>query len=432
MKRYSIGLDLGTSSVKGVLFSDGGEILAKGTADFTYVKSYLPDGGEYLGIEPERFYSTVCGVLLELARALPSGGELCGLAMASASGNSILCDGDGVALINGYSWLNRPFKEEVCEVFGEGFGPDVKARAGWGISYSFPLGQLSHLKLHAPELLDAADKVCMTTEYLLHRLTGKWGIDVSTATPFYFLDQKRRCWSSDYLGALGISETKLPPLMESGDLLGEITAAASADCGLPVGTKVFVGSFDHPTAARACGVEREGDLLISCGTSWVCFFPMNDRDAIVSNPYFLCDPFLTPCGPWGAMTSLARASEKIKAVVEKYISSSSDKFSVLDECVASASEDAEGLVFNPLSEIPDLSGYSRESIAKALMVGVATALKARIGDTVKVNRVFMCGGPSTSPMWQKILSEIFEAPVTVTYGPHSGAVGAAMYALNNA
>ena len=428
MKRYSIGLDLGTSSAKGVLFSESGEIIAKSTAAFTCGKSYLPDGAEYIGIDTNNFYNTVCSVLRELASALPYGGELTGVAMASASGNATVCDPEGNALIDAYSWLNKPFKDEIPQVFGEGFGKEVRERAGWGISYSFPLGQLSHLKLHAPHLLEGSATVCMTTEYVLHRLTGKWGIDVSTATPFFLLDQKVRAWNKDYLSTLGIDESKLPPLMECGDLLGEITEKASSECGLPVGTKVRVGSFDHPTAARACEIEREGDLLISCGTSWVCFFPMNDRAAVVRNE-FLCDPFLTPDGPWGAMSSLARASERIKEVTEKYISDGDNKFALLDECASRADKDAGGLSFNPMGELPDLSGYSKENIARALMLGIARELKRRVSGIVTVKRVAMCGGPSTSKVWQQVLSEVFEAPMTVTYGPHSGAVGAAMYAL---
>ena len=80
-------------------------------------------------------------------------------------------------------------------------------------------------------------------------------------------------------------------------------------------------------------------------------------------------------------------------------------------------------------ELPDLSAYSKESIARALMEGIAGKLKERISGTVKIDRIAMCGGPSSSKMWRQVISEVFGAEVTVTYGAHSGAVGAAMYAL---
>ena len=428
MERYAIGLDLGTSSVKAVLFSTEKGVVAKDSAKFTYAPAHLPDGSEYLGINMEKFYRTICSVLQNLGKKLPDGADFGGIAMASASGNGVLCDKEGNALIDAYSWLTPAMSAEIATVFGADFGPEVREAAGWGLAPSFPLGQFSHLRVHAPELLDRADVVCMATEYVLHRLTGKWGIDVSTATPFYFLDQKKRAWNKDFLDTLGIPESKLPSLMESGDLLGEMTEMGAADAGLPVGTRVFVGSFDHPTAARACNIEKEGDLLISCGTSWVCFFPKNDRAEIMAHN-LSADPFLTPDGPWGTICSLARAGERIDELTARFFGDAENMFVAFDEAAAKAPRGAEGLSFNPMEQLPDLTGYSKENIARAIMEGVANALKKRMGDIVKVERITMCGGPSVSPVWPLVLADIFGVPVNVTYGAHSGAVGAAKYAL---
>ena len=428
MKKFSIGLDLGTSSVKAVLFSKEDGVIAKESADFEYAPSYLSDGSEYLGIDMEAFYGNICAVLKKLGEKLPENSKLCGLAMASASGNTVICDKDGKALVDGYSWLNRSMLEEINVLFGDDFGADVREIVGWPLAPSFPLGHLSHLRLHAPEILDSCAVVCMATEYVLHRLTGRWGIDVSTATPFYLADQKKRQWNEDYLSKLGIPKEKLPVLMNCGDLLGELCESGASDSGLPLGTKVFLGSFDHPTAARACNVEKQGDLLISCGTSWVCFFPMTNRSEVIKNQ-LLADPFLTPSGPWGAMSSLARASERIKEIVDRYISAEDNKFLLLDQYAAAASPGADGLFFDPMGEVPDLSNYSKQNIARALMEGIANALKIHMGDLIQVERITMCGGPSVSPMWRAVLSETFGVPVDVTYGPHSGAVGAAMYPL---
>ncbi len=428
MEKYAIGLDLGTSSVKAVLFSKECGVVAKDSEAFSYTPAFLPNGSEYLGINMEGFYGSICAVLRRLAKKIPTDAEFAGIAMASASGNSVICDANGQAIIDGCSWLNRPMDDEVAAVFGKDFGSDVLENSGWSFVSSFPLGQLAHLRANAPELLDEAKTVCMSTEYVLHRLTGVWGTDVSTATPFYLLDQKKRAWNERYLLALGIPKEKLPPLHECGELLGKITEAASRDTGLPVGASVYLGSFDHPTAARASNVQRQGDLLISCGTSWVCFFPMNKREDIIAGG-MLTDPFLSPHGPWGAMLSLTRASEQIKEVLDRYISTGEDKFLLLDKLAASAKSDAGGLLFNPIEKIPDLSAYSKENIARALMVGIANALKERVTDFIKVERITMCGGPSSSPVWRTVLSEIFGVPVGVTYGAHSGAVGAALYAL---
>ena len=66
-----------------------------------------------------------------------------------------------------------------------------------------------------------------------------------------------------------------------------------------------------------------------------------------------------------------------------------------------------------------------------MMEGIAKALKDSVADITTVKRITMCGGPSTSPVWRSILADVFGVPVEVTYGAHSGAVGAAMYTLKD-
>ena len=78
MERYAIGLDLGTSSVKAVLFSTEKGVVAKDSAKFTYAPAHLPDGSEYLGINMEKFYRTICSVLQNLGKKLPDGADCYG------------------------------------------------------------------------------------------------------------------------------------------------------------------------------------------------------------------------------------------------------------------------------------------------------------------------------------------------------------------
>ena len=73
-----------------------------------------------------------------LVKKMPESAEFGGIAMASASGNSVICDKDGNAIVDGYSWLNKPMSEEIAEVFGKDFGPEVRESSGWGLAPSFP------------------------------------------------------------------------------------------------------------------------------------------------------------------------------------------------------------------------------------------------------------------------------------------------------
>ena len=85
MKEYSIGLDLGTSSVKGVLF-DGENVIDTKSGKFIYKECSLPNGEKYVGFDAYAFYLTICNVLRYFTRQVEKiGGEIKGIAFASAS-----------------------------------------------------------------------------------------------------------------------------------------------------------------------------------------------------------------------------------------------------------------------------------------------------------------------------------------------------------
>lgn len=432
MKKYSIGLDLGSSSVKAILF-DGQKVIATQSAGFTYTQSSLKEGVNYLGFDAEEFYNIIAGVIKKLASQSPE--KVSGLAFASASGNALICDKNGKPLINAYSWMNKAFTDEVNQVLG-GFDKEyIRNTCGWGFSGAMPLSHLSHIKVHRKELLDAPNIVCMTTEYVLFRLTGKWGIDRSTATPFFLAEQTTGKWHKPYLDALGITESQLMPIGETGDLLGTTLKEVEEQTGLAQGTKVYLGSFDHPSGARANGVLNEGQLLLSCGTSWVGFFPYHDRDFILKNR-MLCDPFMqAKSGMWGAMFSFAQVSKKIEYLIDKYVDNSSNKYNVFNELSAQSTAGANGLEIDLINGVErDLSAYAKQDICRALMEAPAKLLKTRLDELkekgLTFNQVFMAGGPSKSPIWYKVVEQIIGVPLNITYGVDSGAVGAAQLAYN--
>lgn len=429
MKEYSIGLDLGTSSVKGVLF-DGENVIDTKSGNFTYKDCFLPNGAKYKGFDANEFYLTICKVLKYFSsQAEKTGGEIKGIAFASASGNTLLLDENYAPLIDAYSWTNSAFTAEVQKVLPNFSKEYIKNVCGWNFFETFPLAHLSHIKVHAPELIERAKKVCMTTEYVLFKLTGKWGMDYSTATPFYLVDQVAGEYHNPFLNALGLKKEQLVPLGKTGDLLGVTSAEVEELTGIKAGAKVYLGSFDHPAGARANGVDKEGDLLLSCGTSWVEFFPIKDRQKAL-NLNMLCDPFLKEEGLWGAMFSLPCISSIIDEFINKYISSDKDKYNQFNVLAGLSLKGANGLVINVREDVEkDFSCYDKKDIARALMESTANLLKLKLDELkengIEFNRICMAGGPTKSANWVKVLEEIIGIPITVTYGVNSGAVGSA-------
>lgn len=417
-----LGLDIGTSSVKGVLATDKGEIIKTAHKSFEY--TCQDNGG--VEIDAEKYINVCFAAIRELSKGQD---RIDGFCASSASGNLLVLDKNMKPATPIYNWQDKRVTTEAHETLGEMDLNKLYIQTGWPFSYkTMPLALLCYIKKHVPETIKNCGMVCMSTEYLYYRLTGEWGISTSAATPFYLIDQKSGKYIAEILEKIGIDESKLPPVMMCGAELGKTTAQAEMLCGLKENTPVMLGSFDHPSAARGVGVLKEGEMLLSCGTSWVAFMPVNDRSKI-EKARALIDPFLSEKGgPWGAMVSVSSVSERIKLYVDRYIDNTEKKFEVLSELAQKNTSN--GLVLRLTDEPCDekVKEYEKGNIARAIMESAVRLLKEKIGALEDVGlyakSAVMVGGPSADPFWAKLISEMIRITVKVKHGAYAGAMGA--------
>ena len=434
-----IGLDVGTSAVKGVLCAPNGSVLAQSQRTVAFIRP----AESFVEMDPEVHYRTVCDLVRELASRCPDDDSVAALSMACASGNTILLDSAGAPLGNIISWLDHRAAGQMGELL-PGFDlSGVYRVVGWQGHDSFPLAHLAWLRRHRPEQFARASRVAMNVDWLTWRLTGTWAIDHSNATTFYIQDQAGRKWHQPYLELLGISEDMLSSLRPSGTAIGPLTAGAAADTGLSASTLLVLGAFDHPSAARATGTLEEGDLLLSCGTSWVGFYPCARRELLLSQD-MLVDPFLSPRGPWAGMFALTAIGVSVEWLIEHLVLRSAadraDRYGTFNAAAARAPRGASGLFINPYHDAAYLEGRAaalgaaREphEIARAVMEGTAFEMKGKIEALVSAGliprRINMVGGPSLSPIWPRILAEVTGLEIEIVHGQVAGAVGAAALA----
>ncbi len=427
---YLIGLDIGTSSVKGVLLTTEGEVVHKAHESFLYTER----PGNIVELDAAQFLSACLAAVKTLADGA-NGERVRGICASSASGNLLVLDKENNPLTPIINWQDKRVTTEPRQVLGDYDAEEIYKTVGWPFGGSaFPLAQLCYIKKHNPEILENCGTVCMSTEYLYYALCGKWGISGSAGTTFYLIDQVKGTYIPEFLDALGISESQLPPVKKCGEVLGVVTDEIAKSTGIPAGIPVVLGSFDHPSAARGVGVLEEGQMLLSCGTSWVGFFPVNDREKI-ANAHTLIDPFLSPeGGPWATMSSVASLSARIKLYVNRYIDDSEKAYALLGELAQQSESGAGGLVINPQDDFDDekILKYEKKYIARAIMEGTVRLLAEKL-DALKekgisADSAVMVGGPSENPVWIGIIEEICKIPVKVIHGAVAGAVGAAVLA----
>jgi xylulokinase len=438
-----IGLDVGTSAVKGILVSSDGRQLALARRP-TRILHPQPQWSE---LDPEEHVQDVFALLAELGAKAPKGERVRGLSMAFASGNTLLLDREGRPLHNVLSWLDGRSVGRTAELLP---GLDVEAFhavVGWPYSELFPLAQIAWFRAHHPELWRRLGRVCMDNDYLNFRLTGRWGLDRSTATTFYLQDQVAGTYHRPYLAMLGIDEAQLSPLRESGSPLGTLTAEAARATGLPGDTCVVLGAFDHPCAARGTGVTEVGELLLSCGTSWVDFYPTADRRLAVEQK-LLVDPFLSPAGPWAAMAALTAVGVTIDRCIQSAVLAAGEeparKYEIFNSAAQSCARGAGGLYLDLyrdnqafLTEPGEgarggASDASRAQVARALMEAAAYEARLRTEKLaaagLRAGRITMVGGPTESRVWPLIVAEVCGLPLRLINGQTAGAMGAALLA----
>ncbi|MDO8544815.1 MAG: FGGY family carbohydrate kinase, partial [Opitutaceae bacterium] len=351
-------------------------------------------------------------------------------------------DGRFRPLAPAISWLDTRAGEDYQALLPELNREEVRETVGWPWTRRFPLTQLAWLRKHRPRLYSKARYFTPDTAYYHQELTGRLAIDHSSATTFLLQDQKRRQWHGPFLSALGIEPSALPDLVAPGAPIGGLTAKAARTIGLPQGLPVIAGSFDHPSAAIGSGVLNVGDLLLSCGTSWVGFFPTVDRAAALSSG-LIVDPFRQPLGPWGAMFALTA----VGTTIDRYLTSVfplpkslslAERYQRFEAAAATVTCGKEGPPIDPLAAPPTgraacaalCRGYSLGQLSRRLMAGTALAMRRRLVTLTAAGfnprRVIIVGGPSNSATWTQIVADVLGRELYLAGSSMAGATGAAM------
>lgn len=420
-----MGLDLGTSVIKGLVMDAEGRVQCTAERPTEYVH---PHSG-WVEAEPERHRAVVTEVIRELVARSP--GPVEALSAAAASGNTLLCAEDGAPLTNIINWMDQRAAQQRPHALRSLTVDEVRQITGWPCVDTFPLAHLSWLRENRSDLFAAAGRVCMNTDWLLFQLAGEWAMDHSTATTSHLQDQLSLSYHEPFLELLGIAERKLSSLVASGAPVGKVTASAAAATGLREGTTVVAGCFDHPGAARSVGVLRPGQLMLSCGTSWVGFLPEADRQRII-DAALLCDPFLSRRGgPWAGMFSVPRIGRTIDAYVRRIIApGEADPYAVFNRAAATCAPGAGGLCIDLEEPVQELAA-SREQVSRAIMEGAAQLLADKLhaleSQGFSFRDAVIVGGPSRSEVWSDIIGRTTGLNLSAGTA-YSGAAGAAILA----
>ena len=257
-----IGVDVGTSSSKGVLVDLDGELLASHVVEHV-VQRPGPGMFEMDGtVWWDEFRALSQRLLAEQDLEVQAVG-------VSGMGPCVLLTDEAdeplrPAILYGVDTRSGRQIERLEERYG---AEQIQRRGGSALSSQAAGAKVAWVADEEPDVFERARRLYMPSSYLARRLTGEYVLDhhsASQCTPLYdWLEQAwYRPWADEIAGPI-----ELPPLRWPGDAAGTVTAEAAAATGLPEGIPVITGTIDAWSEALSVGAQGVGDLMLMYGTT---------------------------------------------------------------------------------------------------------------------------------------------------------------------
>ncbi|CAH0148238.1 FGGY family carbohydrate kinase [Microbacterium sp. Bi121] len=261
--RCTLGVDVGTSSTKGVLVADDGTIVASATRAHDVVR---PRSG-WVEMDADVWWDEFVSIAQELVSAMPDA-EIAAVGVSGMGPCVLLADADDrpvrPAILYG---VDTRSGAQIARMNDE-LGQDEITRIGGSALTSQAAGaKIAWIADEEPDAYAAAVRLFMPASWLARRLTGAYVLDhqsASQTTPLY--DIENECWYEPWWQRYA-GRIEQPRLTWAGDIAGTVTDAAAETTGIPAGTPVITGTIDAWTEAVSVGAHEVGDLMLMYGTT---------------------------------------------------------------------------------------------------------------------------------------------------------------------
>ncbi|GAA0734685.1 xylulokinase [Sphingomonas japonica] len=262
-----LGIDIGTSGVKAVALDERGGVVAQGTAALTVQRPH-PLWSEQ---DPGAWWAATQAAVRAIDPAVRR--SVRGIGIAGQMHGATLLGADDRPLRPAILWNDGRSHAECAEL--ETKAPELHAIAGNLAMPGFTAPKLLWVAHHEPEVFAATRTVLLPKDHVRLAMTGEKASDLSDAAGTLWLDVAARDWSDDLLAATGLTRDHMPRLVEGTAQTGQLRAEVAEAWGMDR-VPVAGGGGDNAAGAAGVGVVRDGDALLSLGTSGVIFVATAD------------------------------------------------------------------------------------------------------------------------------------------------------------
>lgn len=428
-----IGLDLGTSGLKGILIDDTQGVLAEASAPLSVSR---PHEG-WSEQSPADWISAAESVLQQLAAH--GLGKVRGIGLSGHMHGATLLDDSDEVLRPCILWNDTRSHEEAAELDGD---PLFRRVTGNIVFPGFTAPKLVWVRRHEPAVWDRVAKVLLPKDYLRLWLTGEHVAEMSDAAGTSWLDTGARDWSDACLAATGLSRAQMPRLVEGSDVSGMLRDALAARWGLPKGVVVAGGGGDNAASGVGVGVVRAGDAFVSLGTSGV-LFAANDgyQPAPETAVHTFCHALPNTWHQMGVILAATDALNWFAGMVGDSAANLTGALGGLQAPGKTLFLPYLGGERTPLNDAAIRGAFvglehatDRAAATRAVLEGVTFAIRdsrdALAATGTKLERLIAVGGGTRSDYWLRAIATALNVPVQLPVaGDFGGAFGAARLGL---
>ena len=428
-----IGLDLGTSGLKGVLMDESQEVVAEATAP---LKVSRPAEG-HSEQAPADWIAAAETVFDQLAvHGLSS---VRGIGLSGQMHGATLLDASDEVLRPCILWNDTRSHEEAAELDGD---PMFRRLTGNIVFPGFTAPKVLWVARHEPHIRDRIAKVLLPKDYLRLWLTGDHVGEMSDAAGTSWLDTGARDWSDDLLAATGLSRANMPRLVEGSDVSGVLRGNLASRWGMSGDVIIAGGGGDNAASGVGVGVVRAGEAFVSLGTSGVLFAA---NDGYQPDPDTAVHTFCHALpNTWHQMGVILACTDALNWFAQLAGSDAASLTSDLGGLQAPGKTlflpylGGERTPLNSASIRGAFLGLEhatdRAAATRAVLEGVTFAFRdsrdALAATGTRLERLLAVGGGSRSDYWLKAIATALDCPVQVPVaGDFGGAFGAARLAL---
>jgi xylulokinase len=442
-----LGIDLGTSSVKVILTSLSGRLLAASSREYP-IAHPAPGHAEQ---DPALWWQAIVSAVHSAIGKTDRAVDVLAIGLSGQMHGIVMMGTYGQPLAPAIIWPDQRSSRQVEEITRRVGHKHLIDITGSPVATGFLAASALWIEEELPDLWDNVYQLLLPKDFIRYRLTGHYATDPSDGSGALLLDVNSRTWSDELLEFLEIAPELLPRVQESQSVAGTLSTAAAKELTLMPGIPVVTGAADTACSALGTGAVDAGSLLLTISTGGQLVLPISDVAVDrLGRIHTFCSALPSAPGQpgWYQMGAMLSAGMALRWLRDRILGmGGDDAYTRMTNWAAKAPVGANGLIFLPYlvgertpHMNPNARGmfygltwqHGRDEFVRAVMEGVTFAcfdgyqVLAELG--ARPERIILAGGGARSKLWQQMVADVFDLPVQPFHAADQSAKGSVLLA----